>query len=46
MDFAPSSKVREFQDKLTAFMEEYVYPAEAANRSDYIPKLQSPPETF
>src|SRR5216683_5571340 len=29
MDFAPSSKVREFQDKLTAFMEEYVYPAEA-----------------
>src|SRR3989441_672148 len=29
MDFAPSSKVREFQDKLTAFMEESVYPAEA-----------------
>jgi acyl-CoA dehydrogenase len=29
MDFAPSSKVREFQDKLTAFMEAYVYPAEA-----------------
>src|SRR2546422_4843608 len=29
MDFAPSLKVREFQDKLTAFMEEYVYPAEA-----------------
>src|SRR4029450_1787384 len=29
MDFAPSSKVREFQDKLNAFMEEYVYPAEA-----------------
>ncbi len=29
MDFAPSPKVREFQDKLTAFMEEYVYPAEA-----------------
>ncbi len=29
MDFAPSSKVREFQDKLTAFMAEYVYPAEA-----------------
>src|SRR5712671_10503 len=29
MDFAPSSKVREFQDKLTAFMEEYVYAAEA-----------------
>src|SRR5262247_4489865 len=29
MDFAPSSKVREFQDKLTAFMEEYVYDAEA-----------------
>jgi acyl-CoA dehydrogenase len=29
MDFAPSSKVRAFQDKLTAFMEEFVYPAEA-----------------
>jgi acyl-CoA dehydrogenase len=29
MDFAPSSQVREFQDKLTAFMEEYIYPAEA-----------------
>jgi acyl-CoA dehydrogenase len=29
MDFAPSSKVREFQDRLTAFMEEYVYAAEA-----------------
>ena len=29
MDFAPSTKVREFQDKLTAFMEEYVYAAEA-----------------
>jgi acyl-CoA dehydrogenase len=29
MDFAPSPKVREFQDKLTAFMEEYVYAAEA-----------------
>src|SRR3989441_5906595 len=29
MDFAPSSKVREFQDKLIAFMEMYVYPAEA-----------------
>ena len=29
MDFALSPKVREFQDKLTAFMEEYVYPAEA-----------------
>jgi len=29
MDFAPSSKVRELQDKLTAFMEEYVYDAEA-----------------
>src|SRR5262245_26078417 len=29
MDFAASSKVREFQDKLTAFMEEYIYPAEA-----------------
>ena len=28
MDFAPSPKVREFQDRLTAFMEEYVYPAE------------------
>src|SRR5262244_2370777 len=29
MDFAPSSKVREFQDKLTTFMEAYVYAAEA-----------------
>jgi acyl-CoA dehydrogenase len=29
MDFAPSPKVREFQDRLTAFMEEYVYTAEA-----------------
>src|SRR5881628_798173 len=29
MDFAPSPKVREFQDRLTAFMEEYVYAAEA-----------------
>src|SRR5499427_4776226 len=29
MDFAPSSKVRELQDTLTAFMEEYVYDAEA-----------------
>ncbi len=29
MDFAPSRKVREFQDKLIAFMETYVYPAEA-----------------
>ena len=29
MDFAPSSQVREFQNKLTAFMEAYVYPAEA-----------------
>src|SRR5262245_5595182 len=29
MDFAPSPKVREFQDKLTAFMEEYVYAVEA-----------------
>src|SRR5919198_696857 len=29
MDFAPSAKVREFQDKLSAFMEEYVYAAEA-----------------
>ena len=29
MDFAPSRKVREFQDKLSAFMETYVYPAEA-----------------
>src|SRR5215217_3909516 len=29
MDFAPSPKVRAFQDKLTIFMEEYVYPAEA-----------------
>ena len=29
MDFAPSSQVREFQNKLTAFMKAYVYPAEA-----------------
>jgi len=29
MDFAPSPKVREFQDKLTAFMEEHIYAAEA-----------------
>lgn len=29
MDFAPSPKVREFQDRLSAFMEEYVYAAEA-----------------
>ena len=29
MDFAPSPKVCEFQAKLTAFMEEYVYAAEA-----------------
>ena len=29
MDFASSPKVREFQDKLAAFMEEYVYAAEA-----------------
>ena len=29
MDFAPSPKVRELQDRLTAFMEEYVYAAEA-----------------
>jgi len=28
MDFAPAPKVREFQDRLTAFMEEYVYAAE------------------
>src|SRR5262249_24397182 len=32
MDFAPSPKVREFQDKLTAFMEEYVYTAEAVTQ--------------
>lgn len=29
MDFAPSSKVRMLQERLTAFMEDYVYPAEA-----------------
>jgi acyl-CoA dehydrogenase len=28
MDFAPTPKVRELQDRLTAFMEEYIYPAE------------------
>ncbi|GIX47302.1 MAG: acyl-CoA dehydrogenase [Candidatus Tectimicrobiota bacterium] len=28
MDFTPSPKVRELQAKLTAFMEEYIYPAE------------------
>lgn len=30
MDFSPSPKVREFQDKVTGFMEEHIYPAEAA----------------
>src|SRR5437667_6023201 len=29
MDFAPSQKVNAFQDKIIAFMEMYVYPAEA-----------------
>jgi len=29
MDFSHSPRVRELQDRLTAFMEEYVYPAEA-----------------
>jgi acyl-CoA dehydrogenase len=28
MDFSPSPKVRDLQAKLTAFMEEYIYPAE------------------
>jgi acyl-CoA dehydrogenase len=28
MDFSPTPKVRELQTKLTAFMEEYIYPAE------------------
>jgi acyl-CoA dehydrogenase len=29
MDFAPSPKVRALQAKITAFMEEYIYPAES-----------------
>ncbi|MCE8511180.1 acyl-CoA dehydrogenase family protein [Ruegeria pomeroyi] len=29
MDFAPSAKAKEFQERLAAFMEEHVYPAEA-----------------
>jgi acyl-CoA dehydrogenase len=28
MDFAPSPKVRALQEKITAFMEQYIYPAE------------------
>jgi len=28
MDFSPNSKVRDLQQRLTAFMDEYVYPAE------------------
>jgi acyl-CoA dehydrogenase len=30
VDFSPSPKVRELQDKVTAFMEEHIYPVEAA----------------
>lgn len=29
MDFAPDEKTREYQDKLNAFMDEFVYPAES-----------------
>ncbi|MTB89604.1 acyl-CoA dehydrogenase family protein [Aeromicrobium senzhongii] len=29
MDFAPDEKTREYQDKLNAFMDEHVYPAES-----------------
>jgi acyl-CoA dehydrogenase len=36
MDFAPSPKVQEFQTKLTAFMDEHIYPNEAAVEEEIV----------
>jgi acyl-CoA dehydrogenase len=36
MDFAPSLKVQEFQAKLTAFMDEHIYPNEAAVEEEIV----------
>jgi acyl-CoA dehydrogenase len=36
MDFSPSPKVRELQAQLTAFMEEHIYPAEAAVEAEIV----------
>lgn len=36
MDFAPSPKVQEFQAKLTAFMDEHIYPNEATVEEEIV----------
>lgn len=36
MDFSPSPKMQELQAKVTAFMEEYIYPNEAAVEEDVV----------
>ena len=36
MDFSPSPKVQEFQAKLTAFMDEHIYPNEAAVEEEIV----------
>jgi acyl-CoA dehydrogenase len=36
MDFAPSPKVQEFQAELTAFMDEHIYPNEAAVEDEIV----------
>ena len=36
MDFAPSAKAQDFAQRLTAFMEEHVYPAEKVYHDQHV----------
>ena len=36
MDFEPSQRCSEFKERLTAFMDEHVYPAEAVYEEEVI----------